>query len=516
MTEALDQALESTLAALADSYDQLVFLQQAVDRALKATGMPDLLNLITDAQNLMGAGGFALSLAGRWVGAVPSWLDAQPRPDTHAFELPVRHLPGPASFLGVPFTGGWVAFWDKHSPFSAGDARLAQTLSDLIVSTLEAIDAREQRFRQEMEEHDRALASRIWRHLVPATLPEPFGYRLSTRSEPASQVGGDFHIALGPWIMVGDVSGKGIAAALFTGMFVSSLRLAIQHEDVGAAVAQALHTQLEDAGMLATLAVIYLEGNGAFRYLSMGHPPILIRRADGTVDSLRATAPPLGTFQLERYPMLPGRIEPGDLMCLYSDGLSEAQRTGRNGELELFEYERIAQVLTRALTPAHGLELLQEAMTGWTVDDDLTVVLLQYAPEGKVNRVRNNTLKLRLPADTAELAALGVFVRDGCQRLPEPGLPEVALTELAVNAIVHGHASHLQLTLHDQDDGILITLEDDGAPFDPTLAPEQAAGELREGGYGLLIVRRSASRITYTRRGAWNCTELLYANGGPS
>ncbi len=83
MTEALDQALESTLAALADSYDQLVFLQQAVDRALKATGMPDLLNLITDAQNLMGAGGFALSLAGRWVGAVP-FVAGRPAEARHA------------------------------------------------------------------------------------------------------------------------------------------------------------------------------------------------------------------------------------------------------------------------------------------------------------------------------------------------------------------------------------------------------------------------------------------------
>ncbi len=154
-------------------------------------------------------------------------------------------------------------------------------------------------------------------------------------------------------------------------------------------------------------------------------------------------------------------------------------------------------------------------MTGWTVDDDLTVVLLQYAPEGKVNRVRNNTLKLRLPADTAELAALGVFVRDGCQRLPEPGLPEVALTELAVNAIAARHASTCSSRCTTRTTASSSRWRTTRA-VRPTLAPEQAAGELREGGYGLLIVRRSASRITYTRRGAWNCTELLYANGGPS
>ncbi|ULH17754.1 serine/threonine-protein phosphatase (plasmid) [Deinococcus sp. KNUC1210] len=380
------QALESTVAALADSYDQLVFLQHAVNRAVNATGLPDLLSLLHDAQALMEAGGSAMHVAGTWVGEVPDWLAAQQRPSFRAFEVAVSSDCAPAAFLGVPFgtdalEGGWLAFWDKAGAFSAGDARLAENLAALIASTLSALRTRQQQLQQELEEHDRQLATRIWRNLVSERLPAPAHYEVAVLSQPAAQVGGDFQFALGNWIMVGDVSGKGIGAALFTGMFVSSLRLAVLQEDVGAAIAVAVHAQLEAAEMLATLAVIHVQDDGSFRYLNMGHPPLLIRRADGSTELLKATAPPLGTFALPQYPMTLGRLAPGDLLCLYSDGVSEAQRTGPGGTLELFEVQGVEQTLMGAASPDHGLELLSQALQTWEIQDDLTVVLVQYRPE---------------------------------------------------------------------------------------------------------------------------------------
>lgn len=380
------QALESTVAALADSYDQLVFLQHAVDRAVNATGLPDLLSLLHDAQALMEAGGSAMYVAGAWVADVPEWLAAQQKPTYRAFELALPSPDAPAAFLGVPFgpdavEDGWLAFWNKPAAFSAGDARLAENLAALIASTLRAFRTRQQQLQQELEEHDRLMATRIWRNLVAERLPAPAHYEVAVLSQPAAQVGGDFQFALGNWIMVGDVSGKGIGAALFTGMFVSSLRLAVLQEDVGAAIAVAVHAQLEAAEMLATLAVIHVQDDGSFRYLNMGHPPLLIRRADGSTELLKATAPPLGTFALPRYPMTVGRLAPGDLLCLYSDGVSEAQRSGPGGALELFDVRGVEQTLMGAASPDHGLELLSQALQGWEVQDDLTVVLVQYQPQ---------------------------------------------------------------------------------------------------------------------------------------
>jgi hypothetical protein len=350
---------------------------------------------------------------------------------------------------------------------------------------------------------------------VAERLPAPAHYALATRSQPASHVGGDFQFALDSWIMVGDVSGKGIAAALFTGMFVSSLRLAVLQEDVGAAIAVAVHTQLEAAEMLATLAVIQLQDDGSFRYLNMGHPPLLIRRADGRTELLKATAPPLGTFALPHYPMISGRLAPGDLLCLYSDGVSEAQRDGPGGALELFDVRGVVEVMRSAISPEQGLELLAQALEGWDVQDDLTVVLVQYQPEPQTAPLPGHR-RLEVAADTSQLSPLGLFVRDVCTRLPRPGLPEVAITELAANAIRHGGAAHLTLQITEQEGGYLLTFEDDGNPFDPTLTPLLPAGELREGGYGLMIVRRSTSSVEYQQRGGWNSVKLYYPIGESS
>jgi anti-sigma regulatory factor (Ser/Thr protein kinase) len=124
-------------------------------------------------------------------------------------------------------------------------------------------------------------------------------------------------------------------------------------------------------------------------------------------------------------------------------------------------------------------------------------------------------MRLQLPADTAQLARLGTFVRAACSRLPQPGLPEVAVTELAANAIRHGGASRLQVQVTEQHGAYLLLFEDDGAAFDPTRAPSLPAGELREGGYGLVIVRRSTRLVEYRRRDPWNQVALRYLTGVP-
>lgn len=129
------------------------------------------------------------------------------------------------------------------------------------------------------------------------------------------------------------------------------------------------------------------------------------------------------------------------------------------------------------------------------------------------SRPPNPPERLELSADTSQLASLGIFVKGACSRLPRPGLPEVAVTELAANAIRHGGAAHLSIQVAEQEGGYLLTFEDDGAPFDPTVVSLLPAGELREGGYGLMIVRRSTAHVQYRRRGHWNSLDLYYAIG---
>ncbi|PYE49900.1 PP2C family protein-serine/threonine phosphatase [Deinococcus yavapaiensis] len=373
-----ENVLQSTMDALGDCFDQVVFLEQAVKRAVRTNDLAGLSDLVQEAQSVMGARGSGLNLAGRWLTPVPGWLRNQPRPTSRIFTL--DEADAPQHLLGVPLPGGWVAFWDKPSVFTAGDARLAETLGELISATEDALRARAERVQTALAEHDRQTAARIWRRVVPETITPPRAYRVVSVLRPAREVGGDFLTATDDWIVIGDVSGKGVPAAMFTGMFVSNLPLAVERGDVGSALARSLHTYLEDAEMFATLAALCLHPDGRFEYLSMGHPPIYLRHPDGSVESFKVTAPPLGTFQLPTYPMREGRFTPGGLMCLYTDGLSEAERESSDG-LELFGHERIADVLRDVETPEAARDAMTAALQEWRITDDFTMAFVQYRPE---------------------------------------------------------------------------------------------------------------------------------------
>nr|WP_281376985.1 ATP-binding protein [Deinobacterium chartae] len=119
---------------------------------------------------------------------------------------------------------------------------------------------------------------------------------------------------------------------------------------------------------------------------------------------------------------------------------------------------------------------------------------------------------MHLEATAAHLAALGAFVRSALPGTTsgELDLIDLAVTELAVNALQHGGARRWSLTVGAAVQGACIVFEDDGQPFDPRAVTPGTAGELRAGGYGLLIVRRVARQLSYARRGPLNRTTLLF------
>ena len=118
---------------------------------------------------------------------------------------------------------------------------------------------------------------------------------------------------------------------------------------------------------------------------------------------------------------------------------------------------------------------------------------------------------LTFAAETAALADLGAFVRDACCAHPQVILLELAVTEIAVNAIKHGGASHCQLEVWEGADGLELLFSDDGAPFDLTAAAAKPMGELRESGYGAGIVQKAATQLRYAYRDGWNTLALTFA-----
>lgn len=182
-------------------------------------------------------------------------------------------------------------------------------------------------------EQQLSAAREIQQRLLPATLPQLPGYRLAAANVPSLHVSGDTYDCLrlregAVGLVIADVSGKGMPAALLTGTLQASLRALARLTDDPGQLLQAANDALyesTDPERFATLflAVISPDG-GEMRYASAGHNPPLLLRADGQAQWLKPCGTPLGMIPEMTYPVFPVALGPGDLLVAYTDGVTEA------------------------------------------------------------------------------------------------------------------------------------------------------------------------------------------------
>lgn len=205
-------------------------------------------------------------------------------------------------------------------------------------------------------ERELALAAAIQQSLFPAELPALGASDVAAVSRPARQVGGDYYDAMAidtgmggrAFFCVADVSGKGIAASLVMSSVQATLRALLGREASLAELARCTNDLLH----AATPGNKYVTGiflglclaTGAASYVNAGHTAGLVVRGDGFVERLAATGLPLGLFPGATFDEGAFRLSAGDLVALYSDGVTEA----RNGAGEEFGDERLASALRSA------------------------------------------------------------------------------------------------------------------------------------------------------------------------
>jgi len=208
-------------------------------------------------------------------------------------------------------------------------------------------------------------------------------------SIPATEVGGDYYdyfvdhdrVA----IVCGDVAGHGMSAGLVLSALRSGFTLLRDSLHDPAAVLRRLHdlvAQTSRRRMLVTVSVVLID-HGARRAIvaSAGHPPILLRRADGTVEPIELYAPPLGVRLPVDIPQRTIDIAAGDAFVLHSDGVYET----RNAAGEEYGLERLAAVVRDHDGTAESLRdaILADlaAFRGNAeAEDDVTVVVAQFIP----------------------------------------------------------------------------------------------------------------------------------------
>jgi serine phosphatase RsbU (regulator of sigma subunit) len=179
------------------------------------------------------------------------------------------------------------------------------------------------------------VARTLQRSLLPAELPAPPGLELAARYRAAStdvEVGGDFYDVFETddgWLAIlGDVCGKGPQAAALTALTRYTTRAAALHGSDPRRILEQLNAAMlrgNDDLRFATAFVVALDlpADGSVRCAAAGHPPALLLRADGAVETVGGPGHPLGIRPAPRLHRARAQLHPGDTLLLYSDGLTD-------------------------------------------------------------------------------------------------------------------------------------------------------------------------------------------------
>jgi hypothetical protein len=226
----------------------------------------------------------------------------------------------------------------------------------------------------------------------------------------AADIGGDLYEALdtpyGVRMIIGDVRGKGLDAVRLASIVLGSYRhVAYERADLRAIVAdldRAVARSVGDEDFVT--AALIEERGGTLTVVNCGHPaPLLLRRGEVITLDPPANAPPLGFMPVVR-PRVE-RLEPGDRLLFFTDGLAEARRDG-----QFFPTAERANRLLGHGTVADGLASLESALVDWVrgqLDDDIALVLVEYAgtkapaavPSWEIGGAGASAVGLTRPAD---------------------------------------------------------------------------------------------------------------------
>ena len=276
-----------------------------------------------------------------------------------------------------------------ENTFGEEHLNILTTLASVASTRVENATLAEERFERERMERELELATEIQQRFQPSAPPQLENYELQGISFACYEIGGDYYDFIrrenGDMVVaLGDVSGKGTAAALL----MSSLHAAI-HAQISAdsslpqmvsSVNNYLAKNTPSNRFITFFAGELNPMNGVFNYINAGHNPPLVARLDGTVEELGSGGFPLGIMPGAEFE--PGEIalNTGECIVIFSDGVSEAE----NPEGEEFGIERLTDVVSRNYSrSAAGIrDKIESAVSAFTktapANDDITLVIVKH------------------------------------------------------------------------------------------------------------------------------------------
>jgi serine phosphatase RsbU (regulator of sigma subunit) len=312
-------------------------------------------------------------------------------------------LQGVRSVLAVPLGVSDKVFGIIYADSPIAEGRFTEdhlkvltTLASVAAIRVENTRLVEARLERERFERELALASEIQQRFQPTAPPHIDGYELQGISFPCYEIGGDYYDFIEREdgrlvIALGDVSGKGTAAALLMSSLHAAVHAQSASHDSLVATISAVNRYLADnipANRFVTLFYAELDPNsGALSFLNAGHNPPLIVHSAGTVEQLASGGLPLGIKPDAEYREGRTQMQPGDVLVIYSDGVTEAvSPTG-----EEFGATRLYEVVARNVNAsAAGIrDRIESSLTkfaqGTSAADDITLVIVKRQAEAKLS-----------------------------------------------------------------------------------------------------------------------------------
>lgn len=300
----------------------------------------------------------------------------------------------PRSATAIATTDVILFRWHKNDFRRAleSNATTARGIFRMLTAKLrEDLDARQEMHRLQQ---DISRAHEIQMGMLPASAWSVDGLEIAGRCAPAAQVGGDYYDYLQlreasgqVGLIIGDVTGHGFYSGLFVAMAKSCFHTQAPVDHSPEAIMNAMRTTLGlsiDRRLLMSCCYLLLSpGGGPLHYANAGHPPpLLLRARSGAIEELPALDPLLGVLDADQQPAFGAATEnweSGDLICVYSDGVTEA----RGPDRAMFGEERLRQTFIGCSRTGakKTLNCLLEAIAdfgqGVPVGDDLTLVVVK-------------------------------------------------------------------------------------------------------------------------------------------
>lgn len=275
----------------------------------------------------------------------------------------------------------------SEAAYDGNELEIVQIVAGQMAVQLENTRLYREAIERRRLEEEMSLARDIQQRMLPSQVPTVAGYEIAAMNLPSSQVSGDYYDFLSlpngsVGLVISDVSGKGMPASLLASNLQASIRTMAARESRPGTILAAVNSSLYESTDASRFATAFLgqlhPKENVLIYSNAGHNPPLLRRSDGTMDWLSVGGTPLGAFPGMEFPEDRISLMPGEVLVLFTDGVTEAEAEGD----VLFGETGLADVVSTLADESASriIEGIREAVfahAAGEAGDDMTVIVVR-------------------------------------------------------------------------------------------------------------------------------------------